>query len=120
MKPLIVNNTVIGEGVPKICVPVVGTTAEEVLQDYQTAAAQEPDLIEWRADCLHEYKDEALLIDILHAMREGYSDVTILFTLRSDGEGGNASVSDEEYLQLNQAVIRSGFAEMSKAAAAGK
>ena len=112
MKPLIVNNTVIGKGVPKICVPIVGATAEEVLQDYQTAAAEGPDLIEWRADCLDDYKNENLLIDILHAMREGNSDVTILFTLRTEDEGGKAAVTDEEYQQLNQAVIRSGFADM--------
>ena len=32
MKPVIVRNIRIGEGIPKICVPIVGRNREEILQ----------------------------------------------------------------------------------------
>lgn len=52
MREVIVKNLRIGTGIPKICVPVMGTTEEEILQQARTAAAQKPDLLEWRADFL--------------------------------------------------------------------
>ena len=31
MKPVVVRNVAIGEGMPKICVPIVGKTIDEIL-----------------------------------------------------------------------------------------
>jgi 3-dehydroquinate dehydratase-1 len=31
MNPVVVRNVAIGEGIPKICVPIVGKTREEIL-----------------------------------------------------------------------------------------
>ena len=36
MNPVIVRNVKIGEGVPKICVPIVGVTKEEIINEAKT------------------------------------------------------------------------------------
>ena len=50
MKVINIRNIQIGSGIPKICVPVTGTSEKEILQQTKQAVAQSPDLLEWRAD----------------------------------------------------------------------
>ena len=57
-----IRETVIGEGMPKICVPLTGKTAEEVLHQAEAAAASGADLVEWRADCIDVYKRQRLTV----------------------------------------------------------
>ena len=40
----------IGEGMPKICVPVTGRTEGEIFRQIKDVVAASPDLVEWRAD----------------------------------------------------------------------
>ena len=50
VKPVQIRNLTIGEGIPKICVPVTGRTKEEIEKQAYRIAAARPDLVEWRAD----------------------------------------------------------------------
>ena len=50
MNPVIVRNVKIGEGIPKICVPVVGTTEKEILTQAEELSGLPVDIVEWRAD----------------------------------------------------------------------
>ena len=50
MQTITIKNVKIGEGVPKIIVPLMGTTQEELLQEVETVKSLEPDIIEWRVD----------------------------------------------------------------------
>ena len=45
-----VRGVKIGVGIPKICVPVVGTTEAEIKGAAEAAEAVKPDVVEWRAD----------------------------------------------------------------------
>jgi len=45
-----VKNTVIGEGIPAVCVPLTGATLPQLMTEAREAAAAGPDLVEWRAD----------------------------------------------------------------------
>ena len=40
----------IGEGIPKICVPIVGTTRDEILAAAKSFESVKKDVVEWRAD----------------------------------------------------------------------
>ena len=48
-KPIQVKNIMIGEGIPKICVPLTGKEKERILEEGKTAADAGADLAEWRA-----------------------------------------------------------------------
>ena len=46
-KTVQVRNLVIGEGRPKICIPVMGSTTETLKEAAGHAMKKHPDLIEW-------------------------------------------------------------------------
>ena len=50
MKPVVVRNVAIGQGKPKICVPIVATTAEGILQAARYMTEIPADIIVWRVD----------------------------------------------------------------------
>ena len=50
MNPVIVRNVRIGEGMPKICVPIVDTTRAEIVESGKRISAAGADIVEWRAD----------------------------------------------------------------------
>ena len=50
MNPVIVRNIAIGEGRPKICVPIVASTKEAILQEAASFHQLPIDVVEWRAD----------------------------------------------------------------------
>ena len=45
-----VKDIKIGTGLPKICVPIVETTQEQILNCAQEIDREVVDLVEWRAD----------------------------------------------------------------------
>ena len=50
MEPVKVRNVIIGKGRPKICVPIVAPTREEIIKDGEQFHHLAADLAEWRAD----------------------------------------------------------------------
>ena len=55
MKSVTINNVTIGEGIPKICVPIVGVTKQDIFQEINQMNTEDIDLIEWRSDW-YEYQ----------------------------------------------------------------
>ena len=50
MNTVQVKNTVIGEGRPKICVPIVGKTKTDILEEAKKITTLPVDVVEWRVD----------------------------------------------------------------------
>lgn len=51
MKKIVkVRDVRIGEGIPKICVPIVGRTKEELLEEVNSLKNISLDVVEWRVD----------------------------------------------------------------------
>ena len=48
MNTVQVKNTVIGEGRPKICVPIVGKTKTDILEEAKKITTLPVDVVEWR------------------------------------------------------------------------
>ena len=65
MNPVIIRNLKIGEGIPKICVPIVGKTKDEVIQEVKNIKALPADLVEWRADWFEHVQDFAEVEKVL-------------------------------------------------------
>ena len=57
-KTVQVRDLVIGEGRPKICIPVMGSTTETLKEAAGHAMKKHPDLIEWRADYFADIENE--------------------------------------------------------------
>lgn len=97
----------IGEGIPKICVPIIGAEKQEIVEVARRVKEQSPDLVEWRADWFDEVGDEQQVASVLNELREILQDIPLLFTFRTKGEGGKREISQDAYLQLNRFATES-------------
>lgn len=113
MKQIKIRELVIGEGMPKICVPIVGKTKEEICLDAQTIMehAVLPDLVEWRADCFLKIQDTEQMFVVLQSLRHILGNMPILFTVRTKKEGGELEVSYDTYEKILFQASGSGFVD---------
>lgn len=107
-----IRNLIIGEGMPKICVPLVGKTEEEILSAARRAAAEVPDLLEWRADWYEKCSDPEAVSELLIKLRQEIGTLPLLFTFRTRGEGGEAELSGEDYIALGHRAVDSGMIDL--------
>lgn len=118
MKPLKIKNLILGEGIPKICVPIVGTSPEEIEAAALALSDVPADVVEWRADWLNGILDSEgkpdikKTAEILRNLRSILGETVLLFTFRTFPEGGNLSISPDAYEALNLAVAASGLADL--------
>lgn len=111
-KVVYVRKIKLGEGRPKICIPVVGRTKEEIYSQVKNLLRCPADLAEWRADWFAELLDKEKMLGVLEMLREELGEIPLLFTIRTAKEGGEASLSPEQYKDLNLAAAKSGFADL--------
>lgn len=107
-----VKNIKLGEGMPKICVPLVGKTNEEILEEAKFLKNVKFDLIEWRVDHYENVEELEKVKEIVKALRDEVKEAVILFTFRSKKEGGEREVSDEYYAELNKVVAQTKLVDL--------
>ena len=66
MKTVKVRKTVIGEGRPKICVPILGKNKEELLSEVDELKQLDVDVVEWRMDWFDDIMDHSKVCAMLH------------------------------------------------------
>ncbi len=107
-----VRNIVLGEGIPKICIPLVSDRPDALLNDMKKALTYGADLIEWRVDWMEDIFKEGYLEEILPAIREAAGNTPLLFTFRTRKEGGNMAASLLQYKELAKKAICSGLVDL--------
>lgn len=112
MNPVVVRNVKIGEGIPKICVPIVGATVEEIINEAKAFDAIPVDIMEWRADWYEDIFEFEKVKDVLGQLREILENVPILFTFRTLKEGGQKAIDETTYLALNKMAAETGDVDL--------
>lgn len=112
MNPVIVRNIKIGEGIPKICVPIVGVTVEEIIEEAKYLRELPVDVVEWRADWYEDVLVFHNVEETLGELRKVLGEIPILFTFRTAKEGGEKLIDDAEYLALNKIVAETRNADL--------
>ena len=112
MNTVQVKNTVIGEGRPKICVPIVGKTKTDILEEAKKITTLPVDVVEWRVDWYEDIFDFAKTEETMKALREVLGETPILFTFRTSKEGGEKSIETETYVELNQNAAKTGLVDL--------
>lgn len=107
-----VKNIIIGEGMPKICVPLVGATVSELKLEAEALKDLKPDLVEWRVDFFEEVEDIEAVKIVLRELHSLITDFPLIFTFRSKREGGEKQVSSDYYIALNKAVVQTGLVDI--------
>lgn len=100
-----VKNITIGEGSPKICVPMVGKTVEQLVQEARLLRTIDLDIIEWRVDFFEEVEKVSKVLVALTEIRAILSEIPLVFTFRTAKEGGEKQLRPEEYKALYKAVL---------------
>ena len=120
MNSLTLRGLTLGEGKPKIIVPLCAGNQEALLQKASALSSHPFDLVEWRADFMDavhaaDTPDHALAAELSRcakALRGLLGDTPLLFTLRSQKEGGEALLPPSRYMILNQAAAESGAVDL--------
>ena len=112
MNTVKVRNIEIGAGIPKICVPIVGVTREEILEAAENIKSTKADVVEWRVDWYEDIFDFAKTEATMQALREVLGEMPILFTFRTSKEGGEKAIETETYVELNQNAAKTGLIDL--------
>lgn len=95
----------LGEGLPKLCIPLTGRNADELRRECAALAGKPYDLVEWRADCLASLEEKE---NALRAVRACLPDAPLLATFRTAGEGGAMPLAEDGYFEMVRWFLRTG------------
>lgn len=110
-EPINIKGILIGEGKPKICIPIMGTNMQEIICEARKINTYPANLIEWRVDFFEAYKDAAAVDTGLAKISE-ICGKPIIFTLRSKREGGMADVTVAQYMAFAEKHMASPYIDM--------
>ena len=100
-KPVMIKKLPFGGGKVSICVPMVGRTCQEILEEAEALLPAGPDLVEWRGDFFEGIFDRESCRILLQQLEQILGEIPLLFTFRSQGEGGELPITAEAYTELN-------------------
>ncbi len=112
MNSVVVRNVKIGEGIPKICVPIVGVTEEEIVNEAKNFQDIPVDVAEWRADWFEHVFEIEKVKEVLMELRATLKDIPLVFTFRTSKEGGEKAIEPEAYAALNKAAAETGNVDL--------
>lgn len=108
MSTVMMRNLEIGSGTPKVIVPIVEKTADDIAAKGALLRACAMDVVEWRADFYEDVFDIPKTVGTAKTLRKTLGETPILFTFRTKKEGGEKDIDMKLYLALNTAVAQSG------------
>lgn len=111
MNTVTLRNTTLGSGMPKICLPIVGKSTEDICSQARSFADYPCDIVEWRADWFDGVSNMSAVESTARALRDILGDTPILFTFRTLEEGGEKVISDDAYIALNSLAAEHGLAD---------
>lgn len=104
-----IGGLVLGDGIPKICVPVAAENRRELdrMLDVLKDKRELYDFVEFRAD-LYPEVPLSEVPDLLEAVKDAAGLKPVLFTFRTRTEGGNRDITFCDYRDLNLCAARHG------------
>jgi 3-dehydroquinate dehydratase-1 len=110
MNTLTIRGLTIGEGRTKICVPLVSSNPETLMQEAKKAVDEKADLAEWRVDYFNSQSTDVLL-HTLALLRRTCENLPLIVTFRTKREGGERDINPDEYYDLLSRIIKTKHAD---------
>lgn len=107
-----IRNLTLGEGRPKICVPLTAPDLAGLKAAVDGLKSAPFDFVEWRADLYKKILDQGSRLSALSFLRDSLGGVPILFTLRTNVEMGRLTIDTSDYLTLNLSIVESGLVDL--------
>ena len=102
----------IGEGRPKVIIPIVEPTETAVLEKAAEFSTLRADCVEWRIDCFKGAKSLPAIVHCAAKLRVALKDKLLLFTFRTKSEGGKVALARKEYLHFIRTVLATDCADL--------
>ncbi len=112
MNTIKIRDIEIGAGAPKIIVPIVGVTKNDIIEEAKTFDSISLDVVEWRVDWFENAFDFAKVEEVLKELREVLGNTPILMTFRTSKEGGEKAIEPEAYAELNIKAAQTGYVDL--------
>ena len=112
MNTVKIRDIEIGAGAPKIIVPIVGVTKEDIIEEAKTFDSIPVDVVEWRVDWFEGVFDFAKVEDVLKDLRAALGNIPLLMTFRTSKEGGEKAIEPEAYAELNIKAVQTGYVDL--------
>ena len=106
-----IGHAVLGEKGTKICVPIVGTTMKEILDATAVACNTPCHVVELRIDYYERAHSIDAIIELLMLIKPQLKGRALLFTWRTKGEGGEKSISSQDYFTMLERIIPTGLVD---------
>ena len=91
-----IGNIVLGQGLPKICIPLVARDEEGINRELDLMVGLDFDIVELRLDYFEGLEDYTRLKDLVGLIKNRLNKPLIV-TLRTKNEGGNVEPSEATY-----------------------
>ena len=102
----------IGEGRPKVILPIVERTEAAILEKAAAFSTLCADCVEWRVDLFDAAADPGAVVRCLAKLRVLLKEKLLLVTLRTKEEGGSIPVSHEGYLRFLRTILDTDCADL--------
>ena len=112
MSCVTIRGCCIGEGRPKVIIPIVEPTETAVLEKAAEFSTLRADCVEWRVDLFELAKDLRAVAHCAAKLRVALKDKLLLVTFRTKSEGGIAALSREEYIRFIHTVLDTDCADL--------
>ncbi len=106
-KDLVIKGKTIGKEKPLICVPVMNSQEEQIIEEFQKLAALNVDMIEWRVDAFEKANDLNAIREVLDALAPTVRNSIFVFTFRSKKQGGLLAYSKEQIEDIHEVAAES-------------
>ena len=100
MKTVRVRELILGQGRPKICVPLTGRSLSQIEEQLENMSHYPADMVEWRCDWFEGIDDRHETGLVLTRIRELVGGLPLLVTFRTAAEGGERAIEEEAYYAL--------------------
>ena len=111
MNTIKVRDIEIGAGAPKIIVPIVGVTKEDILNEAKTFDSIPVDVVEWRVDWFEHVFEFDKVEDVLKELRTVLGNIPLLLTFRTKKEGGEKAIDTKDYKERNLRAAKTGYVD---------
>lgn len=107
-----VRGVVIGGKDPRICLPLVSAECEDLIDEATELIEKSPDIFEWRIDGFSMLSDMDRCMGALQRLRKVIGDIPLIFTCRSEKEGGMQKISQKNRQALLLAAMATGAVDI--------
>lgn len=109
---IVVRGCHIGEGRPKVIIPIVEITESKILERAFEFSRLHVDCVEWRVDWFEQCMDAHSVVSCLQKLRVALKNKLLLVTFRTKDEGGEKSLTHQEYLDFINMMIDADCADL--------